>query len=145
MRLGGSERPWPWSGGDGEAVLQEILPGTGATAVAASGIGEYDDFSSIGIAQAAFVLPPRDNAVYRKLRSIEGASDETSGIGFQVINAIGYLPPCHRTGKGSHSVGTGIPEPPDHFLFPSINSFHMKGFMVICHIFCTWQWLPFRG
>lgn len=51
-------------------MLQEVLQGPRATAVATSGIGQDNDFRGIRIVQATLVLPPPSNTVNRKLWGI---------------------------------------------------------------------------
>ena len=74
----------------GKAVLQEVFPCMRTAAIAASAVGEDDQFGGLGIACLAFGFPPLRNALGGELRHIVGFPDkEAAGVGGHIVNPVG--------------------------------------------------------
>ena len=71
-------------------VLEGVLPGPGAAAVAAAAVGEDQQAGGARVADAAFGAPPGFDAIDGELGGVRGVTDaHVAAIGVQVVDAVG--------------------------------------------------------
>ena len=105
--------------GDGEAVevaemvLQGVLPGAVAVAVAATAIGEDDELGGVGIARAAFGAPPGSEVVDGEEGGVAGDADaDEAAVGERVVDAV-------RDGEAAGLGAEVVVVDRDRLLFPA--------------------------
>ena len=95
-----------------EMVLEGVLPGAVAVAVAAAAIGEDDELGGVGIAGAAFGGPPGSEVVDGEEGGVAGDADtDEAAVRESVVDAVGD---GQAAGKGAEVVivdqdGRGLP------------------------------------
>lgn len=70
-------------------MLKMIFPGFDSSSVTTTAICKYEELRNIGIARPSFKLPPFDNTIDGKSRSIvAGADKNTALISLDIIDSI---------------------------------------------------------
>ncbi len=126
MRNGYFQREWV-----AEAGLELVLPGTTGRPVAATVIGEDEEFIRVRITQASFVFPPEGDSIGGKGGGVmRDAYDDVAAIGCGVQYPIGH---GYRVGLASEVVvldrgggfvpgGARIFKAADEFFFLAIHA-----------------------